>query len=618
MEAWSSYVVVMVSGLTNALKNFISPSNFMTLEGEVSRESIADVGGAYADAGKQLLGSVAQTLGIDLFKDDSIINAVLAEGYGDPATDKRTADLLVGGRGVRGNLGKTAHAFRTLTNIYKDSRIGASFGGRFPALRLLNPFAFTQVLVTLAAQVRLVKVYSQITDRMVDFYKTGGNPAKVLTASDLGFKVNRFDNLTLKAKLSGARDLQLIAQETMAARKTNPDYIHPDLVHLAARLASDKISVEGSLASNHPFFSRSRGGKMAGTLLGWPIRQTWEYMDAFSDPRNKKSNQAWLRGAKLVVLGALPTALLFSALLDEWDEITGKPKAKTSIWRAENLEQFFRGLMDAFVDTGVLGIATDVPALVVNSTMASVNKGPLLSLDNRVVAVSVAQKFLSYLQQVVAVGPQGMKSDYMGSRGLDAIGLGTPMRNADVLNNLTGGVLSEIPLVGGVLEDVESQRLRTGANNVIRAAAADLKLQLKTFNGSMGAMSPSTPHVYDMVWAGLQDDQAGFDKALARALKAETDQGKSPMAARDAVKSKYASRDPWSNVLRDKPTPLQIQEMYKRMGERRKYVDYAIKQFNEYGAKIGVQSTRGSTRMSDASRKWTNERPDKQGWFFGN
>jgi len=274
--------------------------------------------------------------------------------------------------------------------------------------------------------------------------------------------------------------------------------------------------------------------------------------------------------------------------------------------------------MDAFVDTGVLGIATDVPALVVNSTMASVNKGPLLSLDNRVVAVSVAQKFLSYLQQMAAVGPQGMMSDYMGSRGLDAVGLGTPMRNADVLNNLTGGVLSEIPLVGGVLEDVESQRLRTGANNVIRAAAADLKLQLKTFGGSMGAMSPSTPHVYDMVWAGLQDDQAGFDKALARALKAETDQGKSPMAARDAVKSKYRARDPWSNVLREPPSPLQIQEMYKRMGERRKYVDYAIKQFNEYGARIGVQSTRGAGRMSDASRKWTNERPDKQGWFFGN
>jgi hypothetical protein len=143
-EIFAAAVTGMTASLSSAVKNPASTLNLFAVQRSGSAEVWKTVGGAYAKMGKLFIAGVAQLGGKQLYKDNAAFQAMVRMGAFDAANHATFKDNRTGERGVNDSMGKTARFFRRMRQVFSNQKLSPFEGGTAPAIRLLNPFQYTQ------------------------------------------------------------------------------------------------------------------------------------------------------------------------------------------------------------------------------------------------------------------------------------------------------------------------------------------------------------------------------------------------------------------------------------------------------------------------------------------
>lgn len=474
--------------------------------------------------------------------------------------------------------------FLPLREVLTNGSVGYTKGSNV-VLRA-NPFAWlseVQRVGSLRTYMQAVHRYAKIAQPWVQ-----ANPGKTLLESPLA-KSTAFFNLYTKLGQAGLK-LEDFASR-VSDNKSVVDLFTDEDVHAINGVIQDNLMLEAGPATRPRILRESRLGRSAGTLVGWSLGATNQWMDMFKTREGLHNYASVLRGAGITMAAVMPLAVGFSFLLDYYDEdILGK---KRFVRRLQgNPEEVARAALDRMTLVGPLGIGGEVLNMVTNNDPANGRK--LLSIDERVVPVSMTLNFIKAISDLASVGVDNATYAENYRQLLMAAGGNGLLQNVQLVN-----ALMDKPMFGD--EAVIAQR--QNAANYFRIGAREIGIEMDKRGRNDTTMDPLTPNIGAMYRAALRDDPEAFQKAYRKAVEAakglpgQTDPRKRVAERfadrhilRSAITGKNLSRGEVAAVL-DRLPP-----------EGRAAVEDAIRLHNRYGSALGVKPYVGTEKLSDAMK----------------
>lgn len=591
-EIFSFMTGGMVSGMKSAIKNPISTLNLVLVQRSASPEVMKTVAGSYAKMGKLFLNSFSELLGFDLLGDNPALAAAKRAGVVDSAKYTTIKDDFVGERGVDDSLGAVARNVRRMRQFFTHAKLSPlARDGTSPAFRLLNPFQYTQLLVNQANLWQIMESYYDMAAKAAEVYRANPGETRNLTVADVGMTDENAFNARKKFLLDNGYSIEDLARRAAKGQ----DIFDDRLVMAANNVATTYLANEASMVNRPLILSRSKLGQLSGTFVGWSLDQSTRVLKLLETEDGRMTVGSLLRGMGVLSLGILPASLAYAALLDEWDELIEKKQNRMPVSSGPE------AWSEAMVSVGTLGLWAEGFDYFNSMRQGSGSYNDFISLDNRIVLVSVARNGLAALRNLKNAGPLNANYANVVRPFLSAAGMNGIMQNAYLLDRVLGNSLQDIPVFGTAVAGEASLALRSNAYNYIRQAGREIDLELRPTGGSgtTYAITPLTPHITNMSLAALQNDSKAFQEAYRKAIEVAREMGEFDPLRK--VRDTFASRHPLRLLFVSGPSDAEYAKMRETMSEQgRAAVDAALLNFNRYAASLGAAPYYGATKSSEA------------------
>lgn len=593
-ELFAAAVTGMTAGLTSAIKNPASTLNLFAVQRSGSAEVFKTVGGAYVKMGKLFVASIAQLVGKQLYKDDAAFQSMVRMGAFDAANYATFKDNRTGERGVNDSMGKTARFFRRVRQVFNHQKLslGAREGGTAPAIRLLNPFQYTQQLVNMANTWQIIEMYYNMAQSAASVYRADPKSSRALTAKDAGMT----DEGAFKARIellgSNGYSLEDIARKVAQGR----DPFDANLIMAANNISTSQLANEASAISRPIGLTRSKGGQLAGTFVGWSIEQTNRVLRLLETPEGRLNVASVARGIGVLGITMLPATLAYATLLDEWDELIEKKKNRRPVSDGPS------AWLEATTSVGTFGLLAETADYVSSARQGSSGYNDALSLDNRIVIISSARQIWQTVRNVIQADVENTNYANIIRPFLQAVGAGGIIQNAYVLDRVLGNQLQELPVVGGMIKAEASVALRSNIYNYLRSAGLEAGLEVRQQGGGGYVITSLTPHITNMALAAMSGDNEDFQEAYRNAINQARKEGHSDPFKK--VQSMFAARHPYKSLFNGVPTAQEVMRLRQNMPESGvEAVSSALRNFDAYASRLGIAPFMGSTTMSEAQTR---------------
>jgi hypothetical protein len=591
-EIVAGMTVGMVTGLKSAIKNPVSTLNLINVQRSATPEVLKTVGGAYAKQGKLFLNSVAQVFGVDLLRGNPLLQAMVREGAFDAANKTTVKQLMTGERGVHDSLSRFARAMRLLRTTFSHAKLSPVEGGTSPALRVFNPFQYTQQLVNMGNTWQLMQTYYEMAERAADVYRANPKETRSLTAKDVGLTSETVFRARKEMIESNGYSLEELAQKI--ARRQNP--FDSKLVMAMNNISTTLLANEASVINRPLALSRTKTGQVAGIFLGWSLDQTTKTLKMLETPEGRMTVSSLARGVGILGMATLPLSLAYAAMLDEWDEW---------IERKQNRRPVLSGpeaWSEAAVSVGSFGLVAEGIDMVLSPRQGTSGFNDALSLDNRIVVISSARGVVQAVRNLARVtSSEGVEINYANVMRpfLASVGVNGILQNAYVLDRVLGNTLQELPVVGGVIEAEASVALRSNLYNYLRVAGRDVGLEVRNQGGGGYTITRLTPHITNMSIAALRNDREGFQEAYRRAVKLAAEDGHPDPLKK--VQENFAARHPLRILFVGTPSMMELGRMLEAMPPAgREAVNQGLANFEAYSAALGSRPFAARSDLTDA------------------
>ena len=591
-ELFAAAVTGMTASLSSAIKNPASTLNLFAVQRSGSAEVWKTVGGAYAKMGKLFIASLAQLGGVQLYKDNAAFQAMVREGAFDAANHATFKDNRTGERGVNDSMGKSARFIRRMRQVFSHQKLSPFQGGTAPAIRLLNPFQYTQQLVNMANTWQIIEMYYNMAQSAASVYRADPKSSRALTAKDAGMT----DEVAFKARIellgSNGYSLEDIARKVAQGR----DPFDAKLIMASNNISTSQLANEASAISRPIGLTRSKGGQLLGTFVGWSIEQTNRILRLLETPEGRLNVASVARGIGVLGITMLPATLAYAALLDEWDELIEKKKNRRPVSDGPS------AWLEATTSVGTFGLLAETADFVSSARQGSSGYNDALSLDNRIVVISSARQIWQSVRNVVQADVENTNYANIIRPFLQAAGAGGIIQNAYVLDRVLGNQLQELPVVGGMIKAESSVALRSNVYNYLRSTAREAGLEVRQQGGGGYAITSLTPHITNMALAAMSGDNEGFQEAYRNAINQARKEGHSDPFKK--VQSSFAARHPYKSLFVGTPTAQEVMRLRQNMPESGvEAVSSALRNFDAYASRLGIAPFMGSTSMSEAQTR---------------
>lgn len=590
-ELYSGVMTGLLFGPKTALKIGYSVTDLMGLDNSFGVESLKMVGDAAVNVGRSMLGGIANIFGADAFAGNRFYRMIDDAGGLDRAAHISNADLLRGGRGrnnsldnkgITGNVTRFARVMREFVNHAKlvpEGRTG-------PAPRAFNLFQWMQVGTNYSITAALMKRYENFAIRGAEFY--ANNPSKIgqeLSASDLGYRDARgFENLKNEALLHGF-SIEGISETALKRRGTNLDVFDKHTVQSLMFMATTRVAGDSSFTNRPAAFLGSKFAKMNSALIGWGFFKSAMVFRMMRDPQGRRTLDSVLKGATTIALGMVPAAVLFSYLLDQYDEeLTGKKSSLMEI----TPDNWGRALLERSVAMGAFGVLGNVPDTVFNLKDGTARFG--LSVDQSLVWLNSVTTLAKTIGAGYQMGIDNLNYSNFYRPIATSLGVGGLLQYAQIANKLApDNTIQQLP---GLKQEM-GMTARTNAGNLLRAAGRSAGLELRAMSGATGVPNSVTPWLTNMALAAYSDDRAWFQESYRGAINAAREKGE--LDPEKYVRQSFATRHPLRSIFRATPSMTEYAELIRALPEQgRDDVLEAIRLMNNYGSALGIPPFVGS------------------------
>lgn len=619
---WATALVQTMAGMLlnqpgSALMQF-SEMFSPLIESGLSGSTLKQVLRNWRYFGEDLIGSLAQGVGLELFSQSRLSRLYNDMGLGDPAVQRKFVQFTEDGvrsdifadMGRRNESGDIGIGTRILRRIPRLMEIPVNLRGEragYTVLRPLAPFTQATTMTNRALTLSLWRRVEDMVAKGLEYFEANPlrleDPTFTLDAEKLGLKgleARTFD--TLAAKMAEGYGLEITemvrqARARLAGAQTRGDQnllLDETQRGILHGLAMNEISMEGNLATMSPRAFTQTALRLALPLWGWPIRRAMQVVGLRLDEKGRFQVEALGRG--LLALGvATGIGMAYSILLDEYHErILRKARnlrSAKNLFDAPNAYEALMTILEASNRVGTFGILGDVANGLTNMA-AGEGDNRTFSLDQRVVAVN---SLLTLSRGVSSLIAQGGDADYSNvvRPVLQSMGGGGLLQYMQIANNAFD------------LNNVESRvTARINAQNYLRVAGRMTGLEVRKAQGGGAMPNEMTPVMNRMVLAALVGDRATFQTAWRAAIDRAREMGREDPAG--FVRDSFRSRHPLRNVFRS----LRESEYRDLLGamddDGKQDVMEAVNNFNRFGALLGVKPYTGTAADEPKASKSTS------------
>ena len=470
--------------------------------------------------------------------------------------------------------------FLPIKEILTYGGLGRSTGSNIRAR--INPFAWSseiQSVGSLRTYLEAVQRYAQIG---AEWLKQ--NPGGDLLDSPLGKKSVAFRSVYAALGNAGV-NLQALAEKVAKALgKTAFDFMTAEDVHAVNGVIQDNIILESGPGTRPRALRESSVGRLAGTLVGWSLGASVQAADLLRTPEGRFNYASILRGTGVALAAIVPLSIGFSYLLDFYDdELLGKKRDQRRL--QGDPEEMARAVLDRTVALGSFGIAGEVANYVTNNDEGAGRK--ILSVDQRVVPISMALATLKALGNISSVGPTNTTYAENWRPLFMAMGGSGLYQNIQLVNNL----------MGDPFEDEAGINQRINAQNYLRIGAREIGIPRPKRGGAEYTMDPLTPAIGEMYRAAMRDDAEAFQRAYKRAIKMAEKLPNQPDPFK-VVKDRFSDRNILRNTVGSLGTDDVAMILDRLPPEGRQAIIDQVKLHNRYAAALGIKPYFGTERES--------------------
>lgn len=532
---------------------------------------------------KDLSGSLAQSIGWEIWKNSYFEDQYQRLGFNDPDSARKLGDLLAPLEGEDRFVG----FLRRVRDVQSTPFNRRGNDARFTAFRPAAPFLSSVLSANKAITISTWSLAKNYVLKGLN-HLTAHPELDKLTPENLGLSglerdsflrfqqdLNRY-GLDFNAMVKGAKDRQSSDKVLLTDKELARMY----------SMALNEVSLENNIATMPLAAFNNSVLRFVLPLLGWSYRRALQVASLRLDTSGKNSMASLAKG--LVGLAAISTgALGLSALIDDYQErILGK---------ARNLRKL-RGLPDTGEDwlaiverLGRMGTTGLFGELINSAVNVGTGQG-----DNRALSADARVLALSNLQSLIRAASSFINQDFNADYShvvrpfLTSIGGGGTLQYIQLANRAFG------------LDNVESRvTARINASNYLRVAGRELGLSIRTGQAGYGTPTPITPFISNMEYAAYANDPLDFRRAYLEAVTEAREAGKEK--PEDYVKRSFESRHPLRFVFQTVPSEQEYRAILASLNDKgREDVATAIRLFNFYGGKLKIAPMQGRKRQPGA------------------
>lgn len=534
-------------------------------------------------AGKEVAASMAQAVGLQMFKGGELHDLYYRLGLQDPEMVRSLRDSFgrLEGEGRFTHLLRAAHDTLGVTINPKGEE------AQHVPLQPFKPFDMVGSIVDQKITEQVWQLASQHIAQGIDYFKTHdsdlNDPNFKLDADKLGLKGAAKDSFM---RLTGDMKRWDLDYNDMVRnsiqRGDNTPYTNAEALKLHS-MAVSEIALRGSLSRSSASWYNNNIIRLAAPLIRWSFDRMVQVGGLRLNADGKRDMQSFARGIAGLSLAA-GGGLAVSALLDQYyQHLLGKQRNIRPIVNAPNPQQFAMGVMEDLSRVGTFGMFGELANSLVGLGQGGDNR--VLSVDQRVLAVSSLQSVFSAAD---AWYNQGFNADYSHVfRPLaGAVGLGGLIQYMQLANNALG------------LDNQEARvTSRINAQNYLRVVGRQLGMDVRVSDGGTFTPTPITPYMTRMELAAYKNSPSDFREAYQQAIQAAKEQGHDDPV--QYVKANFASRNPLRAVFSTAPSQADYAKLLGNMpGSGEADVSEAVRLFNQYAASIGAKEFTGRTEKA--------------------
>lgn len=531
-------------------------------------------------AGKEVAASMAQAVGLQMFKGGELHDLYYSLGLQDPEMVRTLKDSWSRLEGES----KFSFALRAAHDTLGVTLNPKGESAQHVPLQPFRPFdmmgsivdqKITEQVWQLAGQ-HVAQGIQYFKDHLADF----SDPSFKLDADKLGLRGASKDSFLriIGDMKRWDMDYNDMVRNSMQ-RGDNTPFTNAEALKLHS-MAVSEIALRGSLSRSSASWYNNNLIRLAAPLIRWSFDRMVQVGGLRLNSEGKRDMQSFARGIAGLSLAA-GGGIAVSALLDQYyAHLLGKQRNLRPIVNAPNPQQFAMGVMEDLSRVGTFGMFGELANLLVGLGQGGDNR--VLSVDQRVLAVSSLQSIFTAADSWYN---QGFNADYPHVvRPLaGAVGLGGLIQYMQLANNALG------------LDNAEARvTARINAQNYLRVVGRQLGMDVRVSDGGTFTPTPITPYLTRMELAAYKNSPSDFREAYQAAIQEAKSQGHDDPV--QYVKSAFSSRNPLRSVFSTAPTQDEYQRLLSNMpGTGEQDVSQAVRYFNEYAASIGAKEFTGKT-----------------------
>ena len=540
------------------------------------------------EAGREIAGSLAQAVGLQMFNSGSQAERFQRLGFQDAGAIQRFSDSFARLDGE----GTPAYFARAASGLLSTGINALGDRAQHTVFRPLNPFTTAYMATNKAITFGVWHMAERYLDQAVQHLQAHpdllNDPGFKLTPETMGMK--RFEKDSFARfqadMLKWGMDFDQMARQALA-RGDGP-LLTDEHAKLLYGMALSEVSLESSLATRPTAGFNNPWLKAALPLLGWSLARTRQIADLRLNPEGRNELKSFLHAMAglAVVTGG---GLAMSALIDQYyEQLLGKQRNIRPVLGAQDGSQLALAVLENTNRVGTWGMFGELANSLLGEGGGGDNR--MLSVDQRVVAISSLQ---SIMQAGSAFFNQGFNADYahVVRPLLGATGMGAYIQYMQLANHAFG------------LDNAEARvTARINAQNYLRVVGRELNLDVRLPDGGASNPTPVTPFLTHMELAAYKNNPGDFQDAYRSAVTAAKANGQADPV--EYVKRAYSSRNPLRNTFRTAVSEAEYHRLLANMpGSGSQDVREAVNLFNHYAEKIGAKPFDGKTDKPPGATK---------------
>ena len=611
------FSALVINQPKTGLTNIITPATgfFGEFKG-INGTSIKATVGSLKDMSKSLLYSLLEFGGIsmDISREENIIGDILwtrhqdalnrQEYYSNVGRDGQYVDTKYGRWIVRL---QNVQRFLSRNLKFFGDRAEANWQGFTP----VGIFNWISRSANWGVAVNTMKTYSVFLNRLMNYAEETGK------LSDPGWVIEKDPKAIKRAKSSfgfGTEasalhmlytipefvgvPVETLVRKMYERKKAGQHLLSKEEIIGLATIGETNVSLNSSVMSRPMGMIKSPTRTMAFTLLGWPVRQMEFLRRMFTNPETGDVNldKHLLRGVMSFALATLPISLVYSMLMEGYDELFRDRSPNLRKVKMDNAPiENIKAVVERVSRMGTLGLGGDVINSVVNFNDSFAGQNPF-SLDERILVMGWLQNWVYLARNVIS--QEGVSYQTFWQPFISNMGGNGLLQFTQNLNSMLGELTGDLPVIGEPLFDNERvMTQKVNVNNIIRSGARDLRLEIRA-GGGYSSPTPVSLRTREMQLAAYSGDIPRFMSLYEEALALAFERGKerekrggpryTEQDAREAVLASWRSRHPLD--LLKSVSSKQVADLFDSFNDRaRSRVEQAVNAHDSFSLLIGVK-----------------------------